>query len=351
AALSVVMTAVCALGRKGLLRLIYGAVDSQVMAASLTYFLITAFSYPFVGLFNAGAALYRSTGNSRLPMAVSLISNLINIGGNALLIFALDMGIAGAALSTLACRIFAAAVIVVKQHHPSQIVTVDKYLSIRPDIAIIKAILRIGIPAGLENCVFQIGKLAVQSTVSTLGTTAIAAQAVTYTLEYVTSMPSLAIGTGLLTVVSHCMGRGEPQEAKRYTKKLVIAGEIALIISLAAVYLLKEPVIQLSHLGVDSARLTRELVRIIFIVKAVPWTLSFVLPNCFRAAGDVKYPMVVAGLTMWLCRVALSYVLCRVLGVGLIGVWIGMMADWLIRAILYLVRYLRGTWMTKRVIV
>ncbi len=351
AVLAVILTAVCVPGRRLLLRLIYGAVDRAVMEASLTYFLITALSYPFVGLFNASAALYRSVGNSRLPMTVSLVSNLINIAGNALLIFVLRWGIAGAALSTLVCRIFAAVVMVAKQHKPGQEITVDRYLSIRPDREIIKRILSIGVPAGLENCVFQIGKLAVQSTVSTLGTTAIAAQAVTYTMEYVTSMPSQAIGTGMLTVVSRCMGAGRIDEAKRYTKKLVIAGELALLAAMGAVYLAREPIIALSHLGPEAADLTRHLVRIIFLVKSVPWTCAFVLPNCMRAAGDVKYPMIVAGLTMWFCRVLLCVVLCRFLGVGLIGVWIGMMADWFIRAILYVLRYVRGTWTHKRVIV
>jgi putative MATE family efflux protein len=333
-----------------LLRVIYGTVDQGVMSASMTYFLITALSYPFIGMFNASAALYRATGNSRLPMSVSIISNIINIAGNALLIYVFNLGVAGAALATLASRIFACIVLLIKQRKPGQSITLRNYFSIRPDKNIISIILSIGIPAGLENCVFQIGKLAVQSTVSTLGTTAIAAQAVIYTLENITSMPSLAIGTGLLTVVSHCMGCGRPDEAKKYTKKLVLLGEIALIITICIVYALSEPFITVSHLGAESAALTRSLLKIIFAIKIVPWTLSFVLPNCLRAAGDVKYPMIVAGMTMWLCRVMLSFVLCRYLDVGLIGVWIGMMSDWFIRATLYTVRYIRGKWTKMHVI-
>ena len=348
--LSAALTGICVFGRGFLLRVIYGTVDGNVMSASMTYFLITAVSYPFIGMFNASAALYRATGNSRLPMTVSVISNLINIAGNALLIYVMNMGVAGAALATLASRVFASLVLLVKQRKPGQSITVRNYFSIRPDKNIIGIILSIGIPAGLENCVFQIGKLAVQSTVSTLGTTAIAAQAVIYTLENITSMPSLAIGTGLLTVVSHCMGCGRPDEARKYTKKLVILGEIALLAALAVVYALSGPFIKISHLGAESAALTRSLLKIIFVVKIFPWTLSFVLPNCLRASGDVKYPMIVAGMTMWLCRVMLSFVLCRCLGVGLIGVWIGMMTDWFIRAALYTIRYVRGKWTKMHVI-
>ena len=182
-AISVVISAICVIFRAPLLSLIFGKVDADVMENALTYMLITGLSFPFIGLYNASAALFRSSGNSKLPMTVSMISNCINIVGNAIFIFGLKMGVAGAALSTLTSRIFCAVVIMYIQTKPKQTIYISNYLTIRPDLSMVKMILGFGIPTGIENGMFQFGKLAIQSTVSTLGTTAIAAQAMTAVLE------------------------------------------------------------------------------------------------------------------------------------------------------------------------
>ena len=236
--LSAVITALCVGFRGPLLRLIFGSAEPAVMDAALTYFLITALSYPFMGLYDVGAALYRSTGNSRLPMVISAGCNLVNIAGNSLTIYVLDWGVAGAALSTTVSRVLAAVILLAIQRRPHQVLTVGPYHTIRPDLATIGLVLSIGIPTGLENGLFQFGKLAVQSAVSTLTTAEMAAQAIVVVLEAFTSMPSMAIGLGLITVAGQCMGAGRPDEARRYILRLTALSAAVLFVTNWAVYFL-----------------------------------------------------------------------------------------------------------------
>lgn len=168
-AISLVIGAVCLTLRRPLLSLIFGRVEDTVMENAEVYMLVTALSFPFLAMYNAGAALFRASGNSRLPMTVSILSNIINIIGNAILIFGLKMGVLGAAIPTLLGRVFCAVVILYKLRQPHQKIIVHDYRAIRPDFKRIGHILRIGVPTGVENSMFQFGKLVIQSTVSTLG--------------------------------------------------------------------------------------------------------------------------------------------------------------------------------------
>ena len=168
------------------------------MDNSMIYFLLTAISFPFIALFDAGGAFYRAAGNSRFPMMISVLSNGLNIAGNAVLIFGFQMGVEGAALSTLFSRIFCAVVIFWNLRKPDQVIVVNHYLKIRPNFPLIGKILSIGLPSGIENGMFQFGKLAIQSSVSTLGTAAIAAQAMTIILENLNGIGAIGIGIGLI---------------------------------------------------------------------------------------------------------------------------------------------------------
>lgn len=349
--LATLLAVTCILLRDVLLRGVFGAVDVDVMKAARVYFFITALSYPFIALNDASASLYRAAGNSRLPMLVSLGANVLHIAVNAVLIFGFKMGVEGAAISTLLSRMLAALVLLLFQRRPNQAITLDNVRKYRPDKRIIRMILYIGIPAGVENCLFQLGKLLVQSTVSTLGTTAIAAQAMTSTLEGLQSMPSMAIGLGLLTIAGHCMGAGKPDEARRYIIKLTKLGTAVLAVSIAIVFLLTKPVTALAGMDAKSTEMALQLMALISIVKVFLWPLAFIPVNGMRAAGDSKYAMLVSGISMWVLRVGLSYVLVRYAGMGLAGVWIAWFSDWLCRGAFFLVRFLKGTWMQKRVLV
>lgn len=348
--ISVVIAAVCLVCNKSLLRLVFGAVEEDVMTASVTYFFYTALSFPFIALYNAGAAVYRAQGNSRLPMTISMISNGINIVGNAIFIWGLHLGVAGVAISTLVSRIFCAVVVLVCLHRKGQMITVDGYLKIRPDKYLILKILAIGVPSGIENSMFQFGKLAIQSTVSTMGTTAIAAQAMTNILESLNGMMPAGIGIGLMTVVGQCIGAGRKDEAVYYVKKLTILSEICMIANCLLVYAMTKPVTIIGAMEPESAALCLHMMGWITLVKPIFWVLSFIPAYGMRAAGDVKFSMLLSTVSMWLCRVSLCVFLVRAYGFGPMAVWIGMFTDWAVRGLVFSIRFHSRKWLNHKVI-
>ena len=336
--------------RNPLLNLIFGSVEEAVMPNAQMYFLITALSYPFIALFQAGAAFYRACGNSKFTMKTALIANVANIVGNTLFIFILQMGAAGAAISTLISRALCAFVVFYALRKPGYAIQLKNYFSIRPDLNLIVKILAIGVPSGIENGMFQFGKLAIQSTVSSLGTAAIAAQAMTIIFENVNGMAAVGIGIGLMTVVGQSIGAGRQEEAKYYIVKLAGYAEVAMIISCILVYIAARPVTVLAGMSEESTALCMQMILAITIVKPILWVPSFTPPNGLRAAGDVRFSMITATLTMWLCRVALSIFLMRVVKTGPIGVWYGMFADWGVRGVIFTIRFVRGKWLRFKVI-
>lgn len=348
--ISTVVTVVSVLFRKPLLALIFGKVEPEVMKDSLDYFLLTALSYPFMALFSAGSAFYRAGGNSRFPMIVSVICNIGNVAGNALFLFVFDMGVTGAALATLLSRMVCTVVVFAALHRPKQEIVLNHYLQIRPDFKMIWVILAIGVPSGIENGMFQFGKLAIQSTVSTMGTAAIAAQAMTIILEMMNGIAAIGIGIGLMTVVGQCIGAGRTEEAKYYIVKLTWYAEVAIILSCIVVLALTKPVILLGGMEAESGRLCMEMVLAITVVKPISWVLSFVPGYGMRAAGDVKFSMFVSTATMWLCRVLLCVYLVRAWGFGPMAVWIGMFADWTVRSVIFGWRFVSGRWLKQSVV-
>lgn len=348
--ISIAITVIFLIFKNPLLSLIFGKVEAGVMAASRTYFFYTALSFPFIALYDAGASVFRRQENTKTPMTISVISNILNVAGNAILIWGFHMGVAGAAISTLASRIFCGVVIMIRLHNKSNKLCIREYRKIRPDFPVIKKILLIGIPSGVENCMFQFGKLAIQSTVSTMGTAAIAAQAMTNILENLSGIGGIGIGIGLMTVVSECMGAGRKDEAVYYIKKLTLLGEIVVAVSCVLVFALTKPITWIAGMEAESAKLCFGMTCAITIVKPIVWTLSFVPAYGLRAAGDVKFSMILSCCTMWLCRVSLCIFLARVFGMGPMAVWIGMFADWTIRCVIFSIRFKSGRWAEHRVI-
>lgn len=349
-AISVAVTALCLAFRIPLLRLIFGKVEADVMIASRVYFFYTALSFPFIALYDAGASIFRSQGNTREPMIVSMISNLINIGGNAVLIWVFHMGVAGAAIATLASRVFCAVVVLWQLRLNRQQIVVRDYYRIRPDGKMITRILSLGIPSGVENSMFQLGKLAIQSSVSTLGTVAIAAQAMTNILENLNGIAAIGVGIGLMTVVGQCMGAGRKDEAIYYIKKLSVLAEIVIIASCLLVFALTIPVTKLGGMEPESARMCFHMVTWITIVKPIVWVMGFVPAYGLRAAGDVRFSMITSCITMWACRFCLCVYLIRFQGFGPMAVWIGMFTDWTIRGIIFGIRFHSRKWLEHKVV-
>ena len=326
-AISVAVSAVCLIFQKPLLRLIFGAVEADVMRASETYFFFTALSFPFIAAYDSAASIFRAQENTRGPMMISMISNVMNIGGNAILIWVFHLGVAGAAVSTLVSRIFCAVVVLYQLRKDRQPIVVRNYLSM-----------------------FQLGKLAIQSTVSTLGTTAIAAQAMTNILENLNGIAAIGVGVGLMTIVGQCLGAGRKDEAVYYIKKLCVIAECVIIVSCLIVYVLARPVTILGGMEKTSAAMCIHMINWITIVKPLVWTMGFVPGYGLRAAGDVKFSMITSCCTMWACRFCLCVFLIRVLGFGPMGVWIGMFADWTVRGIIFTWRFHSRKWLEHKVI-
>lgn len=333
-----------------LLRAIFGQIEADVMKNAEIYFIISAISYPFLGVYNAGAALFRAIGNSKISMYTSLVMNVINIGGNAILIFGFGLGVFGAAVATLVARVVSAIVMVVllgKKDNPLCITTPG---CMKPQRDVIGKILKIGIPSGVENGMFQIGKLLVSSLTATFGTAAIAANVVANSVAGFANIPGIAIGLAMVTVIGRCIGAGEKEQAKYYSKRLLALAYAGMLISNAALLLLVKPIVSCFALSEAAEGIATQLLISFAVCAALIWPLSFALPNVLRAAGDAKYTMEVSVFSMWVFRVASSYFFAGTLGLGVLGVWIGMYVDWVFRTLLFVIRYKRGKWLEKRVV-
>ena len=349
-AISAAVSLICLVFQKPLLRLIFGSVEAEVMRASETYFFYTALSFPFIAAYDSAASIFRAQDNTKGPMLISMISNVMNIAGNAVMIWGFHIGVAGAALSTLISRVFCAVVVLIQLRKDRQEIVVRDYIRIRPNWSMIKRILGIGIPSGVENSMFQLGKLAIQSTVSTLGTTAIAAQAMTNMLEMLNGTAVIGVGIGLMTVVGQSLGAGKKDEAVYYMKKLMIFSEVFLIACCAVVYVLARPITMIGGMEAKSAEMCLDMMFWITIVKPIVWMFAFIPAYGMRAAGDVKFSMITSCITMWTFRFCLCVYLIRVCGMGPMAVWIGMFTDWTVRAIVFGLRFKSGKWMEHKVV-
>ncbi len=348
--LSVAIAAICLAANGPLLRLIFGEVEPQVMKYSRQYFVISAISYPFIALYDDGSSIFRAQENSKTPMMISLCANILNLILNILFVWGLHMEVIGSATATMLSRAFSMIAVLYLLHRPGLIIRLRGYLSIRPIWSQIRRILYLGIPSGIENSMFQFGKLAIQSTVSMMGTAAIAAQGMTNILENLNGILAIGIGVGLMTVVGECMGAGRKDEAAYYIKKMTAVSEVVVIASCLLIFALVHPITIFGGMEAKSAKMCIFMVGCITIAKPIVWSLAFIPAYGFRAAGDVKFTMVTSALIMWFCRVTLAMFLARMLGFGPIAVWIGMFTDWSVRAIIYSIRFKSGKWMEHQVI-
>ena len=348
--LSLIIGAICLVFNQQLLHLIFGKVEKDVMAGAKQYFFYSVLSYPFIALYNDGSCILRAQNDSRFPMQISIASNFLNAFLDVIFVWVFHWGVAGSAIATAGSRFFSMSIVLWKLRNPSLEIPFRDYFSIRPNWREIKKILNIGIPSGIENSMFQLGKLAIQSTVSTLGTAAIAAQAMTNILENLNGIAAIGVGVGLMTIVGQCLGAGRKDEAVYYIKKLCVIAEAVIIVSCLIVYVLVRPVTILGGMESTSAEMCIHMITWITIVKPVVWTMAFVPGYGLRAAGDVKFSMITSCCTMWACRFCLCVFLIRVLGFGPMGVWIGMFADWTVRGIIFTWRFHSRKWLEHKVI-
>ena len=353
------LTALVVTIRYPLLNLLFGDVEEAVMSSAQDYFLYVALSFPFLALHDAGAAVFRANGNSMISMLTSILMNCVNLAGNAILIFQFDMGAAGAAIATLISRVIGGILVLILAHRKTEKVHLEKMLNYRPDGTLIRRILRVGVPSGLENGMFQFGKLLTQSLISSMGTAAIAANAVAHTLATFQYMPGNAVGLATVTVVGRCIGAGEKKQATKYARLIIGLTYLFLWFIIILTFIFADPIISIYKLSEEAASQASTLIVYHAICAAVIWPIAFTLPGSLRAASDVRFPLIVSAFSMWAFRVSLSYVLAQKtvnffglfsfpgMGLGVLGVWIAMTTDWLFRAILFAYRHLSGKWLTK----
>ena len=348
---SLSVATIVAVGRHAILRGIFGSIDADVMRYAETYFLLSALSYPFIGLYNAGAALFRAQGNSKISMLSSLVMNVVNIGGNAVLIFGFGMGVLGAALASLISRAIACCAVLYLLQKPQCMLRIPGLAALRPDSRLIRRILRVGIPAGIENGMFQIGKLSVSSLTSTLGTAAIAANAVANTTTTFLNIPANAVGMAALTVVGQCLGAGEKEQAVYYSRRLMLTAYCgAWVMNLSAFFFANRFAVSLFNLSPEAQAMALDIMVWFNIVSLFVWPSSFTLPNILRAAGDARFTMTVSIVSMWVFRVGFCYLAVLCFGGGLLSIWMGMYLDWVFRSLCFYLRFRRGSWLEQSVI-
>jgi len=337
------------LARNLILHRVFGAIEANVMEASKTYLLIVSASIPFIALYNAGAAVFRTMGNSKVPMYLSMMMNAINVGGNAILIFGFGMGVAGAATSTLVSRVISAVAIIFLLCSPEHLLHLERPFSFKLDFGMLKKIAYIGIPNGLENGMFQLGKIMVLSMITGFGTAAIAANAVSNIIATFQVLPGMSVGMAVITVCSRCVGAGDYEAARYYTRKILKLVHILIIVFSVTTLVALPGIMHLYNLSDDAMTFTKQIIWYHGICCMLIWPEAFTLPNTLRAASDVKFCMILSIISMWVFRIAFSYIIGVRMGMGVLGVWIAMTIDWAVRAVLFIIRYRGKRWQHKSI--
>lgn len=342
--LSVIITALLYLCKPLILHNLFGSITEEVEQAANQYFMIVAISVPFLALYNAGAAIFRTIGNAKLPMKIMLIMNTLNVAGNALLVAVFHMGVLGVAIPTLVSRLGAALIILFMAHKKEIELRITNFITERFDYVMLKRILNIGAPFGFENGMFYLGRLVVLSIVSLFGTASIAANSVSGTIVMFEVLPGMAMNLGLSVIISRCVGAGDYEQAKYYKKKVRCIMHISFIISSVIVLAFMPMILRVYHLSAEANTMTWTIVIAHAVMMILIWPSGYMLPIVFRGAGDAKFPMIVSIVSMILCRIALSYVFALGFHMGMLGTWAAMFVDWIVKAIIYEWHYKKNKW-------
>lgn len=350
AAISTGILLLVVLLHKPMLHLFFGGVEQDVMEAAITYFVLSGLSYPFLAVYHSCAAIFRAAGNSRVPMLSSVAMNLLSVAGSVVGIFVFRAGVAGAAGAMLLARILAAAAMLRLSMGGRYEVCVSFSQIVSWDAAMVKRILHLSIPNSIENGLFQLGRVLVSSIVALLGTTEIVATGVAYNFMGLGISYANAVNLAMMTVVGQCVGAGEYEQAVNYTKRFLKLSFLGTLISSIVVMLLQTPVMGLYALSSQAKELAFFLATSHNTSGAFIWPIAFSLACALRAAGDVRYTMVIATVSMFVLRVVFAYILGIALGFGIYGVWAAMFLDWVLRSAAFARRFKNGKWRECRVL-
>ncbi|MGN0978742.1 MAG: MATE family efflux transporter [Candidatus Avoscillospira sp.] len=342
--LSLVVTAAMYALRYFIIHVLFGAVDPEVAADAEIYFNIVELSIPFLAIYSAGAALFRVMGDSKTSMRISLYMNLINVLGNALLIFGFHWRVAGVAVPTLASRVFAAAAVLLLLRNEKLPIRLSRRFRLFYDAKAIRNIVRTGVPNGIEGSLFQLGKILLLSVVSGFGTASITANAIGNTIGSFQVLAGNAIGMGLITVVSQCVGRQDYDDVDYYTKKLLIFTYLALWVTNIAILAATPLILRVYNVSPEAQDLASKIIWMHGVMGMIFWPMSFTFPQTLRAAGDTRFAMIAAVVSMWLFRLVLGALLATRGGYGVLGIWMAMFVDWFVRIACFVWRYRSGKW-------
>ena len=350
--LSMVCTALMLLFGSSLLQAMYPETETATMEACKTYMWIVTLSFPANAVYNAGAAIYRSMGETRTTMWVSLLANLVNVAGNAVGIFVLKAGAAGVAWPTTISWYAAAAIMTglcVRPRRPEGGRIRAKHV-FRPDMPMVKRILGVAVPNSVENTLFQAAKVVLGMLTATFGTSQIAANTTGQTFWSLAACMSISTGTVFITVIGQCMGAGDREAAEWYMRKLT---KLSLLLAVGwnvMVMALTPLLLPLYDLSAETKRLILIIVAIHNLFAALVQPFSGPLSSGLRAAGDVKFTMWASIFATVVCRTFLSFLLAKWLGMGVIGIALAMVLDWCIKAALDIIRFRSGKWAEKKII-
>lgn len=347
---STILMVIVLILRQFLIGLLFGQIEADVWHNADMYLYIVALSIPFIAIYNAGAAIFRTTNNAALPMKVMLVCDVLNIIGNAYCIYFLGWDVRGVAIPTVLSRLLAALAILYFLLDEDYKLHIKRTLRHRFDTEMLAKVLHVGIPYGIENGLFQLGRVLVLSLVSTFGTMAIAANSVGYAIGIFSVLPGFAINLGLTAVISNCVGANDYEQARYYNRKCLVLVFISHIVINLVIFAILPMVLGIYNLSSETARMTTEMVVWHGIFAIIIWPLSFTLPATFRGAGDSKSVMYISLAVMFTCRIALSYVIADWMGIGVFGTWIAMFIDWYVRAGIYIYRYFSNKWTEYRVV-
>lgn len=346
AAITIGISVLVLLFHRQILGLFFGQIEADVMQNAIIYLIISVFSFPLLAVYDSCAALYRSMGNAQITLKISLLMNVINVVGNAIGVYVLKLGVAGVAIPSLVSRGVAGVVLFTFLHNPDNLVFLTRG-KFKVDATIVKRILFIGIPSGIENGIFQLGRVLVVSIIAAFGTSQIAANGVANSLDSMGCIVGQAMSLAMITVIGRCVGAGEEGQVRYYTKKLLGETYFYTAVINSIILLLLPWILQIYGLGEETTRLSYILVMIHDGMAIFLWPASFVLPNMLRACNDVKYTMVVSIFSMITFRIGFSYLFGVHMGWMAVGVWAAMVIDWVFRVLYFVGRYLAGTWRKK----
>lgn len=339
-----VVMAVILLSGCPLMGLLFGKVESDVMDACMIYLRISAYSYPALAIYNAGAALFRSIGKTSTTMYIAIFSNVINVVGNIIGVFALHAGVAGVAVPSLIARTFSAVVVTILCFRKGNGVYYKKRWICHYNAGLLKRILGIAVPNGVEQGIFQFVKVALSSVVALFGTSQIAANGIAQSIWSLAALVCVTMGPVFITVIGQCMGSRDTEQAEYYFRKLL---KITLLISVVwnvLVFALTPLVMQFYDVSEETKKLTIILVLIHNIFNCIAFPFADPLGKGMRAAGDVRFTMAISLATTIGVRLIFSLLFAIVMDMGVIGIAWAMCLDWCSRAVFFYIRFRKGKW-------